>query len=242
MVRDTNADWEGISGEPYYGIFGNPEDFRDRITPERLEYFWETGRNEIHGLLGELRHHYGDFNPKSAIDFGCGVGRLAKAMAGIVDTVYGVEVASGMREEARRHGLANFEIVSTVEELPDTQVDWINSTLVFQHIPPANGFPILQRLLDKLAPGGAVSLHFGLFKERDSIHFATGQMDFVYWDGERMKGLIETPFASGTIIFYDYDFNQIFAMLCQAGITRFAARHCNFGGEHGAFLIGRKSE
>ncbi|WP_019830944.1 class I SAM-dependent methyltransferase [Sphingomonas sp. PR090111-T3T-6A] len=240
MLRDTDEDWKGIAGEPYYGVFSHLEYFRENLTPERLEHFWASGRGDIGWQLDLLRRHYGDFQPKSVIDFGCGVGRLSRALAEIVDQVYGIDVAEGMREEARKNVPANVQIFEAIDSVPAETVDWINSTIVFQHIHPANGLPLFQKLLDRLAPGGGMTVQFTTFKERGAVTMAGLGMDYVSWDGERMKALIETPPGSGTMMMYDYDLNQIMAMLYRAGIERFTIQHSNHGGHHGAFVIGRK--
>jgi SAM-dependent methyltransferase len=239
-VRNTDEDWKGIAGEPYYGVFSHVEYFRENLTPERIEQFWASGRSDIAWQLDVLRAHYGAFNPKSAIDFGCGAGRLCCAIAEIADQVYGVDVAEGMRAEARQNVPDNVSIHETIDEIPAEQVDWINSTIVFQHIHPTNGLPLFQKLLDKLAPGGGVTVQFTTFKERSAITMGAVGMDYVSWDGERMKTLIETPPGAGTMMMYDYDLNQIMAMLYKAGIERFTIQHSNHGGCHGAFIIGRK--
>lgn len=239
-VRNTDEDWQGIAGEPYYGVFSHVEYFRENMTPERLAHFWETGRADIAWQLDVMRRHYGEFDPKSAIDFGCGAGRLCCAMAEIADQVYGVDVAEGMRAEARKNVPANVEILETIDAVPVDSVDWINSTIVFQHIHPANGIPLFKKLLDKLAPGGGVTVQFTTFKDRSAVTMKGLGMDFVSWDGEQMKALIETPPGSGTMMMYDYDLNQIMAMLYQAGIERFSIQHSDHGGHHGAFIIGRK--
>ncbi len=239
-VRNTDEDWQGIAGEPYYGVFSNTDYFRENLTPERLAQFWETGRADISWQLDVMRRHYGEFSPKSAIDFGCGAGRLCCAMAEIADQVYGVDVAEGMRAEARKNVPANVEILETIDAVPVDSVDWINSTIVFQHIHPANGIPLFKKLLDKLAPGGGVTAQFTTFKDRSAVTIESLGMDFISWDGERMTTLVETPLGSGTMMMYDYDLNQIMAMLYQTGIEQFTVQHSNHGGHHGAFIVGRK--
>jgi SAM-dependent methyltransferase len=238
MLRDTNADWAGIAGEPFYGVFSHPEWFREHITEDRLQEFWRTGEVEIDGVLGKLRHHFGEFSPRTAIDFGCGVGRLSRGMARHAGHVYGVDVAEGMINEARKHAPAN---VTYGFEIPDQQVDWINSIIVFQHIHPANGFPLLQTLIDRLAPGGGLTLQFGTYKDRRGMPIATDSMDAVFWDGETLRALRETPYGSGAMLMYDYDLNRVTAMLNAAGVNDIMLSHTDHGGNHGAFVLGRKA-
>ena len=236
MLRDTDEDWKGISGEPFYGVFSHPDQwFRDKLTPERLEYFWETGRSEIDGVLAKLRAHFGHFEPQSAIDFGCGVGRLSRAIGRHVRRVIGVDVAPGMIEEAKRWGEPHIEYRLG---LPDETVDWVNSIIVFQHIHPINGFQLLQGLLDRLNAGGGLSLQITIYRDQRAVPGTARSMDLACWDGERMSALSETPEPPGTMMMYDYDLNRLMAMLHQAGIRRMFLEHTDHGGFHGVFLVG----
>jgi SAM-dependent methyltransferase len=239
VLRDTDEDWKGIAGEPYYGVFSHLEYFRENLTPERLESFWASGRNDIDTQLGLLRQHYGTFEPRTAIDFGCGVGRLTRAMAAVVDLVHGIDVAPGMLEEARRGSPPNIRFS---DSLPDEQVDWISSSIVFQHIHPAKGVPLFRQLLDRLAPGGGITVQLAFFKDRSALPMATDELQFFSWNGEATRALVATPYGSGTMMMYDYDMNQVLAMLYGAGIEDVSLRHSNHGGHHGALIVGRRTQ
>ena len=237
-LRDTDQDWTEIAkSEPFFGVLSQPEFFRSNLTAEALDKFWASGRQDIAWQLDLLRSHYGEFSPQTAIDFGCGVGRLTRAMAEIADHVYGVDVAPAMLEEARKLAPAN---ISFVDLIPDMSVDWINSLIVFQHIPPERGVVLLQTLLERLKPQGCITIHVTIFKSVGTLNMKGAGVEFFRWDGNGFKTLLATLLPKGGMTMYDYDFNQVIAILCQGGIRRFTLQHTDHGGHHGVIIIGRK--
>ena len=91
--------------------------------------------------------------PVRGLDFGCGAGRLTFAMAKYAKEVVGVDVAEGMLRVAANGSSRKIRNVELRTTLPAEQVDWINSLIVFQHIPPPRGYEILADLVVLLAPG-----------------------------------------------------------------------------------------
>ena len=157
-ARDTDADWRHIGGtHPFWGVLTSPEFRQEALDEAALDHFYASGRSDISGFVDLIRHHTGRSPPFGrSLDVGCGTGRLTEAMLERSDTVMGYDISPGMLEEARRRsGLPTY-----VETLPEGPFDWINSYIVFQHIPPARGYALLDEALDRLAPGGVTSLHF----------------------------------------------------------------------------------
>src|ERR1039458_919896 len=68
------------------------------------EAFFETGRIEVQGILDHCR----DLDialqyDGTALDFGCGVGRLSRALAGYFREVIGVDIAPSMIALAKQY-------------------------------------------------------------------------------------------------------------------------------------------
>ncbi len=156
--RDTDADWKRLAeADPYWAVLTAPEFRRTVMAESDREAFYRTGRDDVSSFAGQIERFTGRA-PRGGLglDFGCGCGRLTEPMADYVDQAYGYDVAEAMLDEARaRSGRPTY-----VATLPDGPFDWINSHIVFQHIPPQKGMALLERLLERLAPGGAVSLQF----------------------------------------------------------------------------------
>lgn len=235
-MRETDEDWRFYGEfEPYYGVLTHDRFLRANLTPESLEEFWQSGRADIEEIWGALVHLYGDRRPKRALDFGCGVGRLSRAMATFCDQVVGVDISPAMVAEGQVDAPGNLELTTN---LPPGPFDWINSYIVFQHIPPERGYKLLETLLQSAGDSALLSVQFTFFKDSaglsehglDAIRFGT-------WDGNAVRPLVMSEGVERRMMMYDYDLNQIFAMLVDKGFAQVHLRHTNHGGAHGALIL-----
>lgn len=201
------------------------------------EAFFLSGVAEIEGHLKLIRKTGPTFEPKSALDFGCGVGRLTRALATITGDAVGVDISPGMLAEARRFQSPS---IAFQDALPDRQFDWITSIIVFQHIPPARGYGLLRDLVQRLRPGGALSLHLTLYKDRLALGAGVTGLGLVRWDGQTLTPLPVEPPPPGAMMMYDYDLAVVVAILFEAGISDLRLRHTDHDGYHGALIAGRR--
>ena len=235
-LRDTDADWRELGAtQPYWGVL-TADIFRtENLTPENVEAFYDTGGVYIAEVVAGLERATGARPSGRALDFGCGVGRLSEAMAGIVGEVVGFDISPGMLALALgRKGRATY-----VGEMPDGPFDWINSFIVFQHIEPPRGLAILEQLLARLAPGGMVSLHFTVWREAaleqptfTGLRARAAALRHRLW----LKNL-----PAGQILMYDYDLSQIVRLMNRAGIEEARLVSTDHGGHHGVIIFGRKA-
>jgi SAM-dependent methyltransferase len=238
-VRDTDADWRKIgSDEPFWGVITDPRYLRENIDADGVSRFYESGVADIRWITGELAAIGGaPFHVARALDFGCGVGRLSEAMPEFADEVVAYDISPGMLQQARQRtaGRATY-----VDALPDGCFDWINSRIVFQHIPPERGVVLLEQLLGRLGPGGFVSLHFNLF--RDARFRPSGAASSPnLWRrlaGRRGPPAMEEPL--GAMQMYDYDLSRLCEAFVQHGVGRMVLHHENHGGFHGATVFARR--
>ena len=80
IYRNDDANWTWIANSlPYFGVLSNDKFINP--TPDSLAEFFATGDRDVEQTLGMIRRRFGDFTPRSALDFGCGVGRLLIPMA-----------------------------------------------------------------------------------------------------------------------------------------------------------------
>jgi ubiquinone/menaquinone biosynthesis C-methylase UbiE len=129
------------------------------------EAFFETGRIEVQGILDHCR----DLDialqyDGTALDFGCGVGRLSRALAGYFGEVIGVDIAPSMIALAKQYNDGpQFRFFANQEPdlalLPDASVDFIYTSIVLQHIPPLAVKQYVAEFFRILRPGGAMSIH-----------------------------------------------------------------------------------
>jgi SAM-dependent methyltransferase len=233
--RDTDADWREIGAtEPFWGVLTDPRFKSENLTAENVESFYGSGVDHVTEIVERLRRQTGAAPGGRALDFGCGAGRLSEAMTAHVDQVVGYDISPGMLEKARlRQGAVHY-----TDALPDGPFDWINSFIVFQHIPPERGAPLMEALLDRLAPGGHVSLHVTVWRD---AHLEPARMPGLLRLRRAIaqaRGRIKT--ASGLIMMYDYDLSSLVRSFQRHGVEEINLVATNHGGHHGVILLGRR--
>ena len=154
-MRSSSIDWETLAQrEPYFAVLTDERFLRERID---FAEFYATGEADVAQLFAAIKRHLGaPFAPRSALDFGCGVGRLTRALAQHVPDVVGCDAAESMLRLAET-AVPNATFTTT---LPQRRFDFICSLIVFQHIPVVEGEAIVDRLLALLNDGGVAALHF----------------------------------------------------------------------------------
>lgn len=106
-----------------------------------LEEFFATGEAEIAAVDARLDELGRPARRGRALDFGCGVGRLTRALGRRFEAVTGVDIAAGMVEQARRLNadLDNVEFVvndaTDLSRFEDDAFDLVYSSIVLQHLP-----------------------------------------------------------------------------------------------------------
>jgi SAM-dependent methyltransferase len=163
----TDDDWERWGArDPYYGVITRPE-YRQAVLDEPARAaFFDSGRDHVNHVFNMCQRLFnGPFAPASALDFGCGVGRLLVPLAARIPRVMGMDIAHSMLAEARRNcdllGAAGVSLVLSDDDLSAApgQFDLVHSSIVLQHLEPPRGRRIFAALVDRVAPGGIGALH-----------------------------------------------------------------------------------
>ena len=233
--RDTDADWRELGqNQPYWGVISHPDFRTENLTPAGLEHFYASGPFHMDPIVAALKALTGRLPSGRALDFGCGVGRLAEAMTAYAQDVTGVDISPGMLAVARARGSK----VRYADRLPAGPFDWINSYIVFQHIPPARGEEIFADLLSRLADGGVISLQLTTWRDKDK-----------QWPDETGLRKLFQPLRQrrwirrrqlGHIHMYDYDLSRILRLVNLAGIEDIRLISTDHGGHHGYIILGQK--
>src|SRR5579864_937052 len=102
---------------------------------------------------------WSQFENKTVIDFGCGYGEDAMAIARHARRVIGIDIQEealrSARKQAQQEGLQNVEFATGTREKADLIIS-INS---FEHFADPAG--VLDTMADLLGPGGEVLISFG---------------------------------------------------------------------------------
>lgn len=166
-MHDTDRDWEYFGRTDPYWAVSTADRFRsDKLDDKARGEFFAAGEKYIARVLDTIRTRLdAGFEPARALDFGCGVGRLAFPLARRCESVVGVDVSESMLREAdvqaKTQGTTNISWVKGDDELSGVtgRFDLINSYIVFQHIPCHRGQRLFKRLVDLLNHGGVGVIH-----------------------------------------------------------------------------------
>ncbi|MEW6223970.1 MAG: class I SAM-dependent methyltransferase [Chloroflexota bacterium] len=160
-VRDT---WESLGAEdPLWAVLTDPAK-RGRGWDQAE--FLATGETEIARAMGLVDALDIALARGHAVDFGCGAGRLARALASRFDHVTGIDIASTMIDEARRLNadVPNADWVVNVRPdlaiLETASVDFLYSRLVLQHMAPRLALGYLAEFARILRPGGVAMFQY----------------------------------------------------------------------------------
>ena len=229
--------WEIIGRQdPFYGVITH-EDFRkDKVDDDTRRRFYESGVSDIRTVLSWFDQDLGGRPAPDAhaLDIGCGVGRLCCAIATEVGHVTGYDVSDAMVAKAREAAVENMSLTT---KLPAGPFDWINSYIVFQHIPTAEGLALLDRCLAAAAPGAFLSLHFTawrndgpppqspLARAKRGLHRLIARRF-----GKRAELLIDM---------HDYNLSDVLQRIVTRGAERLVLRHTDHNGHHGVWVLAR---
>jgi SAM-dependent methyltransferase len=160
-LHGHRQDWEELAQvDPLWSILSAREGRGGRW---QLEAFFASGESEIDEALAAPAAAGRPHRHERALDFGCGVGRVTRALADRFAECYGVDISSRMIELAQdlnadrpscsfllndRADLSQFESGS---------FDLVYSTLVLQHLPrPSIALGYISEFLRVVRPDGLV--------------------------------------------------------------------------------------
>ena len=138
-MNQQRREWDEIGRlDALWGILSDPAKQHGRWD---LDEFLATGREEVEAVLETGMRWSLPERRDRALDFGCGVGRLTRALAAHFGSATGVDISEVMVSRARAlHAdtpACAFEILGDggLAVFPDRCFDCIYSRIVLQHIP-----------------------------------------------------------------------------------------------------------
>jgi SAM-dependent methyltransferase len=130
-------DWDELAElDPFWAVLSEPE----FTGGGSLDDFFSSGAGEVSGALDVARELGRPRRFGSALDFGCGVGRLTRALASRFDRCVGIDVSSKMLDVARRLNadVTNLEFVlnsrADLGMFESGSFDLVYSSIVLQHL------------------------------------------------------------------------------------------------------------
>lgn len=245
--------------EPYFGVITNPKFRRKQLTDEARDEFFASGEWHVNHVFDVCRQLTGgSFAPRHALDFGCGVGRVALPLADRVERVVGLDIAPAMLLEAQRNakarGCSNVDWRVSDDTLASVseQFDLVHTCITLQHVEPERGTRLFRRLLECIADGGVGAIQVTYAKSQYAETYgrpppppalaAAAPTPRTVTGGfrsllSRAEPVPEPAQADPEMQMNSYDLNPLFYLMQRAGVTQFNTRFTDHGGELGVFLF-----
>ena len=153
--------WDALAkDDPFFAVLTEAQKQGNRWA---ISEFFATGVPEVERDLAQVRRCDPAARLRSALDFGCGAGRLTQALARHLERVTGVDISERMVALAREHCRdSRVDFVHNVR--PDLKAfasrsfDLVYSRITLQHIAPRYTRRYLREFIRVLGTGGIMSV------------------------------------------------------------------------------------
>jgi len=160
-IKELQRNWEGLAqADPLWAICTDPSKRNRQWTQEE---FFATGLKEIEIVLGYAARVGLCIDKTSpALDFGCGVGRLTRAMSEYFPECCGVDISLTMismaQELNRDCPRCYFQLNedTQLQRLQNNYFGFVYTSLVLQHIAEPCSHQYIAELVRVLKPGGVL--------------------------------------------------------------------------------------
>lgn len=160
-ILKQKSRWDELADvDPFWAVLSRPE---RQFGHWDLEEFFATGAAEVEEVLARGRDHGVPAGSERCLDFGCGPGRLTRALSGHFKESFGVDISEHMiaravelhREWPQCHFRVNLH--SDLSVFPERHFDLVYCDIVLQHIPSeAQILAYISEFIRVLRPGGLV--------------------------------------------------------------------------------------
>ncbi len=157
-LKAVNTNWERhATTDPLWSILTHDE---NKNSMWNIHKFFETGKDEITEVISYAKKQSLPLNFGSALDFGCGVGRLTQALADYFKEVYGVDVSPAMVNKASEYNKHNdrvsfhLNLKSDLSLFENDTFDFIYSNITLQHMNKRLAKVYIIEMYRTLKPGG----------------------------------------------------------------------------------------
>ena len=159
-LKELQKNWDEFGKiDPLWAILTSPDRKGGKWDPTE---FFASGKREIDRIMNQAQSLALPPRRETALDFGCGVGRLTQALCSWFDRCSGVDIAPSMIDLARQHntyGIRCEYFLNTQNDLrifPDRSFDFVYSSIVLQHMEPRYSTGYIREFVRVLRPNGLV--------------------------------------------------------------------------------------
>ncbi|WP_418316411.1 class I SAM-dependent methyltransferase [Piscinibacter sakaiensis] len=160
MTNRYRKQWEALAADdPFWAVLTDP---RMKGGKWDSAAFFQTGTDEIGQLVRDVSELGIEVTPGIALDYGCGVGRLSRALSKAFAQVIAVDISETMLARARieHASFTNIRFIrgngNDLHSVGDASIDFVYSNIVLQHAPQATQRALIAEFCRVLRPGGAL--------------------------------------------------------------------------------------
>lgn len=226
LMKQTDRDWErwGESA-PYFGVLSADKFREENLSSSAKEDFFASGEAHIESVFRCIEAMRGEpFRPQGALDFGCGVGRLAIPLSSRSGQVFAVDISQSMIAEAQRNcdarGVTNILFLKSDDRLskaPDN-LDLAHSYLVLQHIPPARGNEIIRQLANRVRVGGYLAIQFYTLSNASRLIRGLVRLRYLFPPANWIRNILKSrPVFEQAMQLHTYDLSRVLRFLRSSG-------------------------
>jgi len=162
-VAADKRDWEELGElDPFWAIAGGSTE--RRFGRWDVDAFFAGGRREADGLMRRLGALGVPARRDAVLDFGCGVGRVTRALAEHFGTALGVDISTTMLARARElnAGVPGLDFAlndaTDLRSVGERRFDLVYTRVVLQHVAGRQvARTYVEEFLRVLAPGGVAA-------------------------------------------------------------------------------------
>ena len=151
--------WEHLGDTRAHHSVLTSKDFLPDSLEQNIGTFWKSGEREVQEIEAILKRHGVNLNEaKTAVEYGCGVGRVTSILAKLVSAMHAYDISRPHLDYAKEHATevgAEIEFHLVSDPLSKLQpCDLFYSRIVFQHNPPPIIHQLIKNALESLNTGG----------------------------------------------------------------------------------------
>ncbi|MCD6579858.1 class I SAM-dependent methyltransferase [bacterium] len=146
-----------------------------------IKEFFETGEREINNLMDYLNRLNIKLDKNKALDFGCGVGRLTRAMTPYFSEIVGVDIAPSMIKIAKELNDNKDKCVYILNETENLEIfkddtfDFIYTNITLGHMKKKYARKYIEEFFRILRPNGTVIFqlpgHYRMINNKNKVMF-----------------------------------------------------------------------
>jgi len=158
--KTSMKNWEGLAqNDALWSILTDKKKKGEKWNKQK---FYTSGEQEVSDILGYISGQgIKSKDHEHALDFGCGAGRISRALASRFKKVTGVDASPTMLHLAREENQdmkRKLQFVLNQEEdlrqFPDNSFSITFSVITLQHIPQAQSLGFIAEFVRLIKPGG----------------------------------------------------------------------------------------